>query len=149
MEIKSISQKIFRTNSASIQQNSGSHTNPFGVNFKGNMINADVFDVSFAGAKETLAQKAVNKISGVTNKLADAMKVGSINSFVQRVTNYGKKITEGATRLWNTAKSIEIEINAPKILGNLTEARAYSRRSLDEHSSSKLGEMLQSVMATA
>lgn len=148
MEIKSISQKIFRTNSTSTE-NRSNHTNPFGVNFKGNMINADVFDVSFAGAKETLAQKAANKISGVRNKLADAMNVGSINAFINKkvgaVVNFGKRIGEGATRLWNEAKNYEIEIPVYEYLKN---ARTYSRSSLDALDSKALGELWKPLMET-
>ncbi len=148
MEIKSISQKIFKTNTANVENNSR-HTNPFGVNFKGNMINADVFEPSFEG-KATLAQKAANRISGVKNKLADAMNVGSITSFVTRARDFGKKITDGAARLWDTAKSIEINIDLPKAFENISEKRAYKVNNLvDNHESKKLGDMWQELLASA
>lgn len=153
MEIKSISQKIFRTNSTSTE-NRSNHTNPFGVNFKGNMINADVFDVSFAGAKETLAQKAANKISSVRNKMADAMNVGSINSFVsskvKSVVDFGKRIGEGASKLWNEAKSYEINLPIyDKVYGKVRDERVYSLGALNAKDSLPLGDMLKSVLATA
>lgn len=147
MEIKSISQKIFKTNSS--VETKSNHTNPFGVNFKGNMINADVFEPSFEGTKETLAQKAANKLSGVRNKLADAMNVGSINSFVSRnvdaVVDFGRRIKAGASDLWKKAQNLDVEF---PIYENIKEARTYSRSALDSTESKALGEMWQSLLAT-
>lgn len=148
MEIKSISQKIFKTNSVN-SENKSNHTNPFGVNFKGNMINADVFEPSFEGTKETLAQKAANKLSGVRNKLSDAMNVGSINSFISKkvdaVVDFGKRISEGVSKLWNEAKSYEVNLH---IYDNLKQERNYSKVVLRENPTIHIESLLKKDLAT-
>lgn len=102
MEIKSISQKIFR---AAPEKTQGNHSNPFGVNFKGSIIkmdaikNADVFE---SGSKLEL----ISKVSDKVNKLRDAMNIGSINSYlssrlVDPVVNLGRRIKSSAKTAWN------------------------------------------------
>lgn len=110
MEIKSISQKIFRTSPNKCENKSESnHTNPFGVNFKGNIIQADVFDksdnagISFKGAE--IAAKVANK-----GKLWSSAIVGSINNaneamrkILNPVASFGRTIKENALRVKDNA----------------------------------------------
>lgn len=113
MEIKSISQKIFRSAPEKTQSN---HTNPFGVNFKGNMINADVFEVSSRGVGK-IAETA-GKISGKINKLRDAMNIGSINSYLNNrlnsVVDFGKRIKNSAVNTWNNINETMLRLGVNK-----------------------------------
>lgn len=120
MEVKSISQKIFRTRSEKAQdceKIQSNHTNPFGVNFKGNIIkmdaikNADVFDSS-------LKSELVNRVSGKFNKLKDAMNIGSINSYLSKrldpVMNLGRKIKTGAQTVLNNLNETMLRLGVGK-----------------------------------
>lgn len=113
MEIKSISQKIFRTSPNKTESNhnkvDNNHTNPFGVNFKGNIIQADVFDkseksgISFKGAE--IAAKVANK-----GKIWTSAVVGSINNaneamrrILNPVASFGRTIKQNALRVKDNA----------------------------------------------
>lgn len=105
MEIKSISQKIFKTSPKTIESNSN-HTNPFGVSFKGNMISADVFDSS-AESKVSFGANIAAKVTNKSKMVASAI-VGSINDMNQAISkrldpivNFGKRIGESASKAWN------------------------------------------------
>lgn len=101
MEVKSISQKIFKSPLKN-QEDSCNHTNPFGVNFKGNIISADVFEtaneskLSFKGAK--LVAKATEK-----GRLVKSTIVGSLGdvsaAISKRLDSVGKTINEFGTRM--------------------------------------------------
>lgn len=150
MEIKSISQKIFRTAPEKTQSN---HTNPFGVNFKGNMINADVFDVSFEGSKESLVQKATNGISNRVNKLKDAMNIGSINSFVssrlESVANFGRRIKAGAVNAWNNINESVVRLEVDKIGDKIKSSLSiqnYSKNHLKKNPVEHLSGMMENLI---
>ncbi len=104
MEIKSISNKLFQPAKTKVE-NSGSQTNPFGVNFKGKMITADVFEP----AASKLSEKVANK-----GKLLTSAIVGSINDVneaigrrLNSVIEFGRRIKENTSRLaQNTKNSI-------------------------------------------
>lgn len=150
MEIKSISQKIFRTAPEKTQAN---HTNPFGVNFKGNMINADVFDVSFEGSKENLVKKAANGISNRVNKLKDAMNIGSINSFVssrlESVTNFGKRIKASAVNAWNNLNESVLRLDIDKVGSRIKSSLSiqnYSKNHLKKNPLEDLSGMMENLV---
>lgn len=114
MEIKSISQKIFRTSPNKTENNhnkvDSNHTNPFGVNFKGNIIQADVFDksekssISFKGAE--IAAKVANK-----GKIWSSAMVGALNMNINEamskmlnpVKSFGRKVKENALNVKTNA----------------------------------------------
>lgn len=118
MEIKSISNKIFKTASKTNenQTNQSNHTNPFGVNFKGKMITADVFDssekseVSFAG---NIASKVAGKSKLITSTFIGAMGnlsnsiSGTLNKAVNTFKNAGKSIN----RVWNYLNDTNVSIS--------------------------------------
>lgn len=112
MEIKSISKKIFKAAPNRIESNSN-QTNPFGVNFKGKMITADVFEP--AVNKSSLAEKVSSK-----SKMVASAIVGSINDVNQAISkrlnsivDFGKRIKE------NTAANIS------NVKDNLSKAWSY------------------------
>lgn len=107
MEIKSISQKIFRSSPSKIENN-GSHTNPFGVSFKGNMISADVFETvakksNLVERFSELATKATNKGKMVTSAIVGSMGdvTSAISTRLNSVVSFGRRIGEGATKAWS------------------------------------------------
>lgn len=118
MEIKSISQKIFRTSPSKVENN-GSHTNPFGVNFKGNMISADVFEssekqnaaqnVAFKGAE--MAVKAMNKIkaSAFVGSLGDM--ASAVSARFNSVVDFGRRIKQKAGDICKYLNETKLTIN--------------------------------------
>lgn len=96
-----------------IHQNKESkHTNPFGISFKGNVLQADVFSSSKPQVKE--------EKTGITQRIADrgrAVKsaiVGGINNFnnelssrfnngINKIVSFGKKISENTKSFWKKA----------------------------------------------
>jgi len=78
------------------------HTNPFGISFKGNVIQADVFDSS--KTRTTKKESIINKISHKTRAVKSAF-VGGINNFntelntrfnngINKIVSFGRKISE-------------------------------------------------------
>lgn len=124
MEIKSISKKIFRAETNKIANNA-SHTNPFGVNFQGQMIKADVFETE---AKSNVVANAVGNLAGrVSNrgKMLVSAIVGSmgdvtagISTRLDKVVDFGNRMKNGAANLWKQMNEtkIEIKIGSPESL---------------------------------
>jgi len=137
MEIKNISKKIFRTTPSKVE-NSSNHTNPFGVNFKGNMINADVFEPAFCGVKETIAQKASKKGRMWASAIVGSMN--SVNESISRrmnsVVDFGNRIKTNVSDLWNQANVKEFSPmqDMKNIINNMkeriSERSTYSRTNL-------------------
>lgn len=102
MEIRSISQKIFRTNSNNVKQNEN-QTNPFGVNFKGNMITADVFEKKEVTENQNRGKIFVSTLVGSIN---------AVNSAVSRrlnsVVSFGRRLRESTTSLWDKANQVDM-----------------------------------------
>lgn len=101
MEIKSISQKIFRT-SPKVNENNASHTNPFGVNFKGKMISADVFEsAEKTGIVSNIAEKVGNKCKMLTSAIVGS--IGDMNSAISSrlnsVVDFGRRVKENINGL--------------------------------------------------
>jgi len=150
MEIKNISQKIFRT-ASSKAENRDNHTNPFGVNFKGNMINADVFEPAFCGAKESIAKKAANKGRMWASAIVGSMN--SVNESISRrldsVVSFGNRIKSNVSDLWNQANNIEINLlpDVKNIINNMKERisdkHQYGIANLGVQEVSKLDAMFQ------
>ena len=92
MEIKSISAKLFRTNvnkSENQSNQASNHTNPFGVSFKGNIINADVFEdkKSDLTEKQNRGKMLVSTLVGSIGALNATMsnRLNSVVNFCGRV----------------------------------------------------------------
>lgn len=103
MKIGAISQRIFKekTNEA---ENNSLHTNPFGVNFKGNMISADVFDKKNSESNENQTKMFKSAIVG---------SISSFNSALSRrlnsVVSFGRRIKETTVDLWAQANNIDMK----------------------------------------
>lgn len=136
MEIKSISQKIFRT-SSNKTENGSNHTNPFGVSFKGNIINADVFE-----EKNTSLKEKENRGKILVSTLVGS--INSINSAISRrlnsVISFGARIKETTTQLKDKAANLDMSFltsRMPAFRGK------YSVNSLKKCSISQLEEMFK------
>lgn len=142
MEIKSISSisgKLFKTgmNKVEKSENRSNHTNPFGVSFKGNIINADVFEEKNSGLTE-------NQNRG---KMLVSTLVGSINSInssisrrLNSVVNFGRRIGETTSDLWNRARGVDMGTffaGLPDAIGG-----TYSVNNLQKRPVSELGALL-------
>lgn len=155
MRIGSISEKIFKTPSNKIENNSN-QTNPFGVSFKGNIINADVFEsseksnISFKGAE--LAAKAGAKCKMLTSALVGSM--GNMNFAISKrlnsVVDLGRKMKEKVTGAWKYLNETSLAINfdiRPKSSNNPFGVSLSTAEDLREKPVSKLGDMLQATIA--
>ncbi len=152
MEIRSISQKIFKSGQNSKVENNSRQTNPFGVNFQGNIIKADVFERSEAKLGQKIAQKG---------KMLSSAIVGSINSVnkaisqrLDSVVRVGKnlrqnvlKAGERVSSLWAQAKSIEISLGMPKMRDLALIPNEYNITRLSKKEPSALGDLLREEIA--
>lgn len=137
ISIAKVTPNIFKTQSSETKQSN--HSNPFGINFKGNVLAADVFESSKAKEKEP----ANNPFAGTTekSKLFASAIVGSINSFnnsfksrMNAILSFGRQMKENIANSWEKAKNTEIsfdfnaltesiatKFNNPYSVGNLTK----------------------------
>ena len=117
-------------------------TNPFGVSFKGNVIQADVFE---SGKKNTngIAEKgklfASAVVSGINNfNEAFKSRVNSIVSFGKRVTT---NIFDAMERIGNT----ELSFDMTGIKNKLFPDREYSVKNLTNKSVDELKTLWQGL----
>jgi len=144
MEIKNISQRIFRSTAKTAENKSEScanHTNPFGVNFKGNLIKADVF----VKPAENKGKMWASAIVGSMNSINE-----SISRRLDSVVDFGNRIKANACDLWNqTRNNFEIPMlpNMKNIINNakekISDMSTYSVKNLMKRDRSELDAMLQ------
>lgn len=146
MEIKSISSisgKLFKTNTNKIEksENRSSHTNPFGVSFKGNIINADVFEEnSSLTERQNRGKMLVSTLVGSINSINS-----SISKRLNSVVNFGRRVGETTSDLWNRARGVDMGTffaGLPDQLGG-----TYSVNKLQKRPVSELGAMLTDKIA--
>lgn len=115
-------------------------TNPFGVSFKGNVIQADVF--------ESKKQNTSTNVLAEKSKLFASAVVSGINNFnesfksrMNSVVSFGKKVT---TNVFDTLERIgntEITIDMNGIKNRLFPDRQYSVKNLTSKSVEELRSM--------
>lgn len=145
MNIQGISQKIFRKNEVSNNEVSKSnHTNPFGVNFKGNIISADVFENKKSDLPEAKAR----------NKFSESAFVGSINAFgsaigrrLDSIVSFGRRIKDTTTDLWAQANRIDMSEFLASRLNMPSFSGAYSVRNLTRKPVSVLEDLLSQELS--
>ena len=116
-------------------------TNPFGVSFKGNVIQADVFE---SGKKsEGIAEKgklfASAVVSGINN-FNEAFK-SRINSIV----SFGKKVTTNIFDAMERIGNTELTFDMTGIKNRLFPDREYSVKNLTNKSVDELKTMWQDL----
>jgi hypothetical protein len=109
-------------------------TNPFGVSFKGNVIQADVFES---------AKKSMNMSE--KGKLFASAVVSGINNFneafqsrMNSIVSFGKKITSNVFDTIERIGSTEITFDMNGIKNRLFPDRAYSVKNLSTKSVDEL-----------
>ncbi len=121
-------------------------TNPFGVSFKGNVIQADVFE---SASKSNIAQNITEK-----SKLFASAVVSGINNFnesfksrMNSMVSFGKKIT---TNVFDTIERIgntEISFDMNSVKNRLFPDRQYSVKNLTNKPTEELRDMWTSLSA--
>lgn len=146
MQIGKISLHTTKAASAAATKTMASQlaTNPFGVSFKGNVIQADVFE---SASKTNIAENITEK-----GKLFASAVVSGINNFnesfksrMNSVVSFGKKIT---TDVFDTIERIgntEITFDINGIKNRLFPDRQYSVRSLANRPTAELKDMWMSL----
>lgn len=147
MEIKSISSKIFKTNANKIEksENRSNHTNPFGVSFKGNIINADVFEEnSGLTERQNRGKMLVSTLVGSINSINS-----SISKRLNSVVNFGRRIGETTTNLWNQARGVDMGTFFAGLPDKMSLLGGnYSVNNLQKRPVSELEAMLTDRLAT-
>lgn len=144
MEIKNISQRIFRTSANSEPKNEqvNHQTNPFGVNFKGNIITADVFD------KPEKSDTNEIKKQKMTMSAVLAPMSQSISRSLNSVMSFGRRIGENTAEAWRRANSIEITFHPmTNLMQNISDRRTYAVSNLVRREPAELEAMLTAAIA--
>ena len=154
MKISTTKFELFRP--LSKQERQEVHSNPFGINFKGNVLAADVFESSKAKETNSTSSNPFAKISGKSKMIASAM-VGSMNSFneafrsrINSIISFGRQIKDNIANSWEYAKNTEIKLD----FKGLTESIAskfnnkYSVNNLLKQRVDDLGAMLTTELST-
>ncbi len=141
---------IFRTNKSAEKtaQNTAS-TNPFGINFKGNVIQADVFETTKSSPLANFREKLANR-----GKIFKSSMVSGVNSFnnalksrVDSVVNFGRKIRENVSDFWNKANNInvgsELKNTFSSIYDRFKVGNEYSVKNLTKRPVNDLEAMLR------
>lgn len=92
------SKKVEKANE--VTQNDAVQTNPFGITFKGNMIQMDVFESSAKTNDTKSAASAIQEKFQNTSKLLASAWVGTMNKFSSLKTSaiaFGNKIKDNVT----------------------------------------------------
>ena len=137
---------IERTRNVNNNQNTNNlTTNPFGVSFKGNVIQADVFE------KNNNAEKQSNNIAERGKLFASAV-VSGINNFnesfksrMNSVISFGKKVTADVCDTLERIGNTEINFNMEGIKNTLFPDRQYSVKNLSNRPVDELKTMWQEL----
>lgn len=127
MEIKSISQKIFRS-APQNTENRSSQTNPFGASFNGTILKADVFSSSASVAKKS---QIIDKVSN-RSKMVMSTIVGSFGAFNQKISsrlnsvvNFGRNIKSKASDAWRYLSNKNASEALSETLGYLNDTKVF------------------------
>lgn len=154
MKITNTKFELFRP--LSKQERQEVHSNPFGINFKGNVLAADVFESS--KAKETNVTKT-NPFEKITNKskMVASAVVGSMNSFneafhsrINSIISFGRQIRDNISNSWEYAKNTEIKIDFKGMKDSIASRfnNQYSINNLVKMPVEDLGTMLATELET-
>lgn len=160
ISIKNGAVNIFKTISHTNQQNS-KHSNPFGISFKGNVLQADVFSSSKPKVQnnETLLGKITDKTKAVKSTI-----VGGINNFntelntrfnngINKVISFGKKIGHNTKELWKKANETNIVwdfsglTESIKNFGTTNDVKTYKVKNLIKQPVGDLEAMFKEELA--
>lgn len=130
-------------------------SNPFGVHFKGNVIQADVFETTKKSdaVKESLKEKIAN-----TGKVFKSSIVGGINSFnnalkqkTSGIISFGHKAKESITRAIDFANNYDLGVELKKtfdsIYSSFANINQYSVKNLTKRPVSELEALLKAELS--
>ena len=106
--------RLQKTNENKIGSNSNS-TNPFGISFKGNVLQMDVFDSSTktsAGSTNPIKESLNN-----VNKFVASARVATMNkieSIKQGAISFGSRVKENITTAYNKLATTEVNLDFMK-----------------------------------
>lgn len=109
--------KALRADKAAQKQEKATQTNPFGITFKGTVIQMDVFEKTNKNEQSAIQANSVKEKMQNTGKLLASAWVGTINKFSSLKANaiaFGNKIkdsTISATKRIQEISSTKIELN--------------------------------------
>lgn len=125
------------------------HSNPFGINFKGNVLAADVFESSKTKETNTTSSNPFAQMSDKSKMVASAV-VGSMNSFneafrsrINSIISFGRKIRDNISSSWEYAKNTEIKLDLKGLTDSITSRfnNQYSVNNLVKQPVDDLGAM--------
>lgn len=125
----------FKANRENIKAN-GAQTNPFGITFKGTMLQMDVFESASSKAPNIIAQKMQE-----AGKLAASAWTTTINKFSsikQNVVDFARNIKTSTKEFIHMLNTTNVEFNFSK----------YSVKNLAKRPVGELGEMLENEIKT-
>lgn len=117
ISIRTGSVNIFRNvHGTKNQSKETKHTNPFGISFKGNVLQADVFTSS--KSKDENSVGVLGKIAEKGKSVKSAI-VGGINNFntklntrfnngINKIVSFGKRVGENTKAFWKKANETNI-----------------------------------------
>lgn len=142
---------IFKSARTESKTNTPSHSsNPFGISFKGNMIQADIF--------QTTANKENAGISiRERGRMFMSAVVGNINSFnnaiksrLNTVVSFGRQVRDNVANWWEMAKTTEVTFDMNGLNRFISErfhTNPYGVNNLLKRPVNELEEMLKAELA--
>ena len=143
--------QISGTKKQETQQSSSAHSNPFGINFKGNVYAADVFESSKAQSSSSANNNSILNKASEKAKMFTSSIVGGINSFnnslksrFNSVISFGRQVRDNIAQSWENAKNtnIEFDFNGLKDYISSKFDYSYSVSNLQKKPVAQLEEML-------
>ena len=113
-------------------------TNPFGVSFKGNVIQADVFE-SAKKSSTNIAEKGKLFASAVVSGINNFNE--SFKSRINAIVSFGKKVTSNVFDTIEKIGNTEINFDMSGITNKLFPDREYSVKNLSNKSVDELKNM--------
>ena len=130
-------QRTTASNNAAANTNKLS-TNPFGVSFKGNVIQADVFE-SAKKSSTNIAEKGKLFASAVVSGINNFNE--SFKSRINAIVSFGKKVTSNVFDTIERIGNTEISFDMSGITNKLFPDREYSVKNLSNKSVDELKNM--------
>ena len=142
---------IFKSARTEAKINTPNHSsNPFGISFKGNVIQADIFQTTSnkEGIGHTIKERGRMFMSAV---------VGNINSFnesmksrLNSVVSFGRRVKDNVANWWEMAKTTEVTFDMnglSKFISEKFHTNPYGVNNLLKRPVNELEEMLRAELA--
>ena len=131
-------QRLQKSNEAKAENTNS--TNPFGISFKGNVLQMDVFDSSTK--KSSVATNPIQDGLEKVNKFVASARVATMNkieSIKQGAISFGSKIKENVVNTYNKLATTEVNFDFLRNTPSRLQKRPVSE--LEEMFKAELGNM--------